>query len=190
MDLAQEAEWAQKAQKGDASAFGQIVMRYQRPVYSLCARHLDGAEAEDAAQETFVRAFVHIKAFDSGRPLLPWLLTIARHLSLDRLRKRRPDFDSETIEASVDLDHADAEQNAATHEALHSVDQVLAKLPAPQREALILFHVEGLAYRDIAATLDVPLGTVMTWLHRGRAILRQALTDGPATARIHSGVSP
>jgi len=190
MDPGQEAIWARAAREGDAAAFEQIVLRFQGPVYRLCARHLRGPEAEDAAQETFVRAFVNIKSFEPDRPLLPWLLTIARNLSLDRLRRRRPEADSETVERAENVDHTDAEQSAMNQEQMRSLEAALGELPERQREAIVMFHLEGVAYNDIAAALGVPIGTVMTWLHRGRAMLREVMTRGAPTVRREQGVSP
>lgn len=188
-----EIELATSARAGDEAAFAKIVVRYQRPVYALCVRYLRGADAEDAAQETFVRAFVHLGDFDPTRPLLPWLLTIARRLCIDRLRKHKAAPDSELAARAVDDSTPSAEAQASTHEQLALLAQVIKDLPEGQREALTLFHVEGMAYKDIATTLDVPIGTVMTWLHRGRSQLRAAIESGgpsPLRPRVGHGVSP
>jgi RNA polymerase sigma-70 factor (ECF subfamily) len=190
MEMSQEVVWAKAAAEGNAEAFGRIVQRFQNPVFRLCSRYLRGHEAEDLAQETFVRAFTHIKSFALDRPLLPWLLTIARNLSLDRLRKHRPEHNTEVVEAAADADHGDPEQATANREQIRFLQAALKELPEPQREAIVLFHLEGLAYADIAAALGVPIGTVMTWLHRGRAILRDALQPAPSMARARTEVSP
>ena len=190
MEMSQEARWAIAARQGDETAFAKIVQCFQAPVYRLCARHLHGPEADDVAQETFVRAFVNMKRFAPDRPLLPWLLTIARNLALDRLRRRYPEPDSMVVDKAADTDHASAETCAASREQMRALEQALAKLPEPQREVIVLFHLEGLAYRDIAISLGVPIGTVMTWLHRGRAVLRQALLSERLASRTDKGVSP
>jgi RNA polymerase sigma-70 factor, ECF subfamily len=187
----QEAIWARAACHGDAVAFERIVMRFQRPVYGLCSRYLRGPDAEDAAQETFVRAFLHMSDFDPDRPLLPWLVTIARRLCLDRLRKNRPEADSEAVEASFDPEQVSAEQTAATREQMSQLQNALQTLPPEQREALVLFHLEGMAYQEIAKALDAPVGTVMTWLHRGRAQLKTVMQQsGMHLAGKASGVAP
>jgi len=173
-----EAELARKAHAGDSRAFGELVLRYQRPVFALCARYLRGADAEDAAQECFVKAFVHLSEFDPSRPLLPWLLTIARRLCVDRLRKHKAEPDSDKAARAIDDGTPTAEAEASAKEQLTLLSRALAALPEGQREALTLFHLEGLPYKEIAGTLGVPLGTVMTWLHRGRAELKAALERG------------
>ncbi len=85
-----EAQWLNLAQKGDPQAFSQLVETYQRPVYNLCYRMLGTAEdAEDASQETFLRAYKSMKRYDNSRPFSTWLLSIAAHYCIDQIRKRR-----------------------------------------------------------------------------------------------------
>jgi RNA polymerase sigma-70 factor, ECF subfamily len=170
-----EAQLAARAQAGDEAAFTALVRLYQGPVRSLCRRILGDAEGDDAAQETFVRAFTHLGDFDPSRPLAPWLLTIARRLCLDKRRRAAvragPELDAErTSDPGPSL-----ESTAAARHDLAVVGAALRELPEPQQEALVLFHVEGLAYKEIAGVLSVPIGTVMTWLHRGRAALKARL---------------
>lgn len=169
-----ETTLIQAAQGGDEKAFAELVKRYQRPVYALCNRYLRGSEAEDVAQETFVKAFLHVREIDSARPILPWLYTVARNLCLDRLRRRKfeanvePSPNTASAEPSVD----DA---VAGRIDLERLKTAFAALPEGPREALALFHLEGMAYQDIATTLEVPIGTVMTWIFRGRKELKKAL---------------
>lgn len=162
--------------RGDEAAFTAVVERYQGPVYRLYRRFLVEADAEDAAQETFVRAFVHRADYEAGRPVLPWLLAIARRLCIDRLRRAGRE---QLLDAGEDADWADpgadALEQAATRETCERLAAGLQTLPEGQREALVLFHAESLSYRDVARALGVPQGTVMTWLHRGRARLRVLL---------------
>jgi len=172
-----EAELARQAREGDEPAFTLLVERYQGPVYGLCCRYLRGADAEDAAQDTFVRAFVHIRSFDPERPLRPWLLAIARRVCLDRLRKKAPTPEEEIERLAPPDPRPDAEQNMAAREELIRLQRALRALPEGQREAVALFHLHDMPYREIAKQLDVPIGTVMTWLHRGRAQLREILSE-------------
>jgi RNA polymerase sigma-70 factor (ECF subfamily) len=167
---------AERAQGGDGEAFAEIVRSFHGAVYRLCWRYLRGEEAEDATQETFMRAFVHRQRFDPTRPLQPWLLTIAKRLCLDRMRKKRPVLSDrpegpEAVESSPD-----AEQMADTRQRLGRLQKALEELPENQREAVSLYHLEGLSYQQIAESLEVPLGTIMTWLHRGRSRLKKELT--------------
>ena len=135
-------------------------------------------EAEDLAQDTFIRAFVHFERFDPGRPLLPWLIAIARRLCLDLLRRRkvmaRADAMAELVQPAPS-----PEREASLRDELSRLERALAGLDEGPREAIVLFHIEAMSYRDIAAALEVPIGTVMTWLHRGRGELKRALSDAP-----------
>jgi RNA polymerase sigma-70 factor (ECF subfamily) len=176
-DLAErESVLAERAFAGDARAFEAIVLRYQRPVLGLARRHLCRApDAEDAAQEAFVRCFVHRDRFDPARPLLPWLLAVTRHVCLDRLRReRREPLLDESAEACA-VERATAEDALSDRERLERLARSLEALPEGQREAVAMFHLDGLGYREIAEALDVPIGTVMTWLHRGRERLKSAV---------------
>lgn len=177
-DTGQEEQLlARRARGGDAAAFSELVARYQKPVFVLCWRYLRGVDAEDVAQETFVKAFVNMPQFDPTRPLLPWLMTIARRLCLDRLKKRTPELDPDIEQAG---EQALAERVVASRQALGRVQKALAGLPDGPRTAVVMYHFEGMAYRDIAASLNVPQGTVMTWLHRARAKLKASLEPPPA----------
>jgi RNA polymerase sigma-70 factor (ECF subfamily) len=172
----EESILVHRACAGDRQAFARLVERFQRPVFNLCYRYLPGPDAEDLAQETFVRAFVGRERFDPERPFLPWLLVIARHLCIDRLRARRlaPGSDGEVAALPDRL--PSAEEAAAGRQELRLLARGLRELPEGQREAVALYHFEGLSYREMAESLDVPVGTVMTWLHRGRSRLRELLT--------------
>ena len=185
-DRRAELDLARRAHRGDAAAFDELVRRFHRPVLRFCWRLLRSAtgfalgspDAEDLAQETFVRAFVHFERFDPERPMLPWLVAIARRLCLDLLRRRKVSTRVESMPVSDALTPS-PEGEAAFREQLSRLDRALADLAEGPREAIILFHIEEMPYRDIAAALEVPMGTVMTWLHRGRAQLRRALEGAP-----------
>jgi len=173
-----ELALARRARHGDAAAFDELVRRFHRPVHRFCWRLLRSADAEDLAQDTFVRAFVHFERFDPERPVLPWLIAIARRLCLDLLRRRKVMASAETILVTgPPAPGPDGE--ASMREQLSRLDRALADLADGPREAIILFHIEDMSYRDIAAALEVPMGTVMTWLHRGRAQLKRALEGAP-----------
>jgi RNA polymerase sigma-70 factor (ECF subfamily) len=173
--LLEERRLARRAVQGDESAFAEIVRRHQGAVFRMCLRYVSRTDAEDLAQETFLRAFLHRERFDPERPLAPWLLTIARRLSIDRIRKKREVHGEAVEEAPSANPGADAEAGVYTRERLVLLQEALGALAEGPREAISLYHLEGMAYRDIAAALDVPMGTVMTWLHRGRAELRKLL---------------
>ena len=141
-------------------------------------------EARDAAQEAFTRAFASLESYDLEQAFAPWVLRIARNHCLDLLRRRIPararvelDADDEDgppreLPDTTSERADDAIEKAQTREAL---EKAVAALPPNYREVVHLFHVEQLSYKEIASTMGIPLGTVMTWLHRARAQLRNLL---------------
>ena len=167
----EEKRLAVSACAGDTDAFSQLTALYGRAIYNLSLRYLPRSEAEDIAQETFIRAFVHLSSFDPERPILPWLITIARRLCIDTLRKNKPDLDEDVENAQES--GPDAECQVSTKQEFRLLKQGLDSLPEGPRETIFLYHFEGLSYTDIAHALQVPQGTVMTWLYRGRSRLRE-----------------
>jgi RNA polymerase sigma-70 factor (ECF subfamily) len=180
-----DASLAIAASRGDRQAFARLVEENKRSVYGLCVRLLsDPEEARDAAQEAFTRAYASIEGYDLDQPFAPWVLRIARNLCLDILRRRIPararvelDADDEDGPPRELADGSseradDAIQRVQTRLAL---EKAVAALPPNYREVVHLFHVEQLSYKEIAATMGIPMGTVMTWLHRARAQLRTLL---------------
>jgi len=169
---------------GDKSAFGELVTRYERVVFSFCLRYLaDPEDAREAFQETFLRVYVHLNRFTFGRRVLPWVLTIARNQCLDRLRKkrRRPE---ESLEGWID-DHGTEPQAAGTaraaaspgeaeprrlagqHETEERIRAAIRNLPRPQREVVILRHHSGLSFGEIAETVGCSVGTAKSRFHYG-----------------------
>jgi RNA polymerase sigma-70 factor (ECF subfamily) len=183
---ATEAALARASAAGDRSAFARLVERTKRPVYGLCLRLLgDSEEARDAAQESFVRAWTALSTFDSTHPFAPWVLRIARNHCIDVVRRRIPASRKVELDAVGEDDRkvelpdpeaAPADQSLERAQLRSTLDQAVQRLPERYREVIHLFHVEQLSYKEIATTLDVPMGTVMTWLHRARAQLREQLT--------------
>jgi RNA polymerase sigma-70 factor (ECF subfamily) len=182
-----EVALARAAAAGDRNAFSRLVDLSKRPVYGLCSRLLqDPEEARDAAQESFVRAWTALATFDAAHPFTPWVLRIARNHCIDLIRRRLPaarkvELDRERDDGGT-LDLPDpaapqADEAIARAELSASLDRAVSALPERYREVIHLFHVEQLSYKQIASTLEVPIGTVMTWLHRARAQLRQELTQ-------------
>lgn len=183
-----DAALARAAAKGDKVAFGKLVDLHKRAVFGLCVRLLrDPEEARDAAQEAFVRAYGAVATYDAAQPFAPWLLRIARNHCLDVLRRRVPvgaqvQLDAEPEDGAPARELADSEAPAADTlleraQTRTALEAAVAGLPPNYREVVHLFHVEHLSYKEIAATLDVPIGTVMTWLHRARGRLRVALSE-------------
>jgi RNA polymerase sigma-70 factor, ECF subfamily len=186
---ADEAEWAKAAASGDRAAFGRLVEKHKASVYGLCYRLVGTSdEARDAAQEAFVRAYTSIKDFDARQPFAAWVLRIARNHCIDLLRRRRPtlalvpETRGEDLDPGVAPEPADrfaigGEQALQEREAQRDLDRAIASLPPRYREVIALFHVQHKSYAEIAAALGVPMGTVMTWLHRARKELKEKLAE-------------
>jgi RNA polymerase sigma-70 factor, ECF subfamily len=187
---ADEVEWARAAAGGDKAAFARLVEKHKQSVHGLCFRLLGaGEEARDAAQEAFVRAYTGIGDFDSRQPFAAWVLRIARNHCIDLLRRRRPmlalssenrgDDGPEAGIAPELQDHfaVSGEQRVQEEEAQRDLDRAVAALPPRYREVIALFHIQHRSYAEIAEALGVPMGTVMTWLHRARKELKAQLSE-------------
>jgi RNA polymerase sigma-70 factor (ECF subfamily) len=151
---------------GDQSALRAFVGRYQNNVFGLCYRMLGRHhDAEDAAQETFIRALRSLQRVDPNRDIEPWLLAIAGNCCRTRLaqRKRRPEGSS----LLMDVGDASVEEEAGRNLA-EEVQHGLAGLREEHRQAFLLFHEQQLSYEEIANALNVPMGTIKTWVHRAR----------------------
>ena len=184
-----EAEWARDAAAGDKASFARLVERHKTSVFGLCYRLVGTTEeARDAAQEAFVRAYTSIRAFDARQPFGAWVLRIARNHCIDLLRRRRPmlalvpEGRGEDPEPGVLPEPADhfamgGEQAVQEIEAQRDLDSAVASLPPRYREVIALFHIQHKSYAEIAEALNVPMGTVMTWLHRARKELKSKLAE-------------
>jgi RNA polymerase sigma factor (sigma-70 family) len=147
----------------------------------------DHPDVEDCTHETLRRALEGHDRLRDGQPLRPWVLGIARHVAIDARRRRRrervldtPSSEDDEAESLVDriADPGPApDERADSTERARRVSAALAGLAAPQREAMLLFHVEGVAYQEISQRLGVPIGTIATWLSRGRRSLADALAE-------------
>jgi RNA polymerase sigma-70 factor (ECF subfamily) len=178
---------AERCLAGDQTAMLALVDRFQGQVFGLCYRMLGHRQdAEDTAQESFVRALRSLANWDQDRPFLPWLLAIAGNRCRTFLARRmqRPAA-SPIVEHLPDREHLAEPANNLAEELTLALDQ----LRKEYRQAFLLFHQQELSYADIAAALDCPLGTVKTWVHRARQeiidILRKrgALAEAPHALR-------
>ncbi len=160
---------------GDQSAMLELVDRYKQRVFALCFRMLgQRQDAEDAAQETFVRLLKNLARWDQARDFEPWLFTIAANRCRTMLaaRKRRPT--PQSLVAPI----ADQTPSLAPARQLsEEVDLALMRLRREYRQAFVLFHDQELSYEEISVALDRPLGTVKTWIHRARTELIRILRD-------------
>lgn len=185
-----ESEWLILAQDGDDSAFTQLVERYQNPVYNLCYRMLgDPQEAEDAAQESFWRAYQAIRRYDRSRPFATWLLSITAHYCIDLQRKRRlPTMEIEDWMEEVLPDHTpDPERMTGEKEEKERIQKMLAELNPQDRAAIVLRYWYEFSEEEISQSLQLSVSAVKSRLHRARlkfAALYQAEASIPSE-RIH-----
>lgn len=177
--------------RSDERAARELVDRFQRPVFSLVYRMVRDRElAEDLTQEVFVRTFNNLRRYDRSYKFSSWLFKIAYNLTVDHLRKRR----LKTISIHGSPDAVTPERQEATSVALESdaeapdavaeskelagyLEEAIGQLRPEYRTAILLRHVEGRAYDEISDIMDVPLGTVKTYIFRARRELRELLGD-------------
>lgn len=176
---------ALEARHGSERAFRELVLRWQRPVYSLIVRRVrDRAEAEDLTQETFLKAHRALSRYDPERRFSSWLLRIAHNAAIDALRKRhlptvpleRPAEEEGRHEIEIaDESRPSPEERAVGRQLGNAFRAAVAELRAEHREALLLRFEEQLSYEEIAELLDLPLGTVKTFIFRARQELAKRL---------------
>ena len=178
-DARTDAELATLAGGGDRAAAGALIQRYHLPIRRFLLK-LTGREdlADDLAQETFVRLLRHAHRYDARYPMRTWLLTIARRLSINRGRAdgRAAMMDDWHWCASADPSPQERAAEAEERGLLRrQLDAAIARLTDAQREAILLFHQQGLSVQQAAEVMNLPVGTVKSHLHRARAAMRQML---------------
>ena len=177
------------ARQGREAAYRELIGRYQRPVFSLIYRLVrDREKSEDLAQETFIKVLNALDRYDPSFKFSSWIFKIAHNTSLDHLRKKEPQTLS--LEGSPHAETASEQESsviqalsteetpedyAASRELGATLDVAIGKLRPEYRTAIILCHVEGRPYEEIAETMGVPLGTVKTYIHRARNALKKEL---------------
>lgn len=179
------------ARQGVEPAFRELVRRYERPVFSLLYRMVrDRALAEDLAQETFVKVLNGIRSYRPEYKFSSWIFKIANNAAIDHLRRKSLDtlsLDGSPLAATQDERDATAVQvgsslespldEVAARELGSAIERAIARLRPEYRACILLRHVEGYSYEEIAQTLELPLGTVKTYIHRARNELRGYLED-------------
>jgi RNA polymerase sigma-70 factor (ECF subfamily) len=177
------------ARTGSEKAYRELLDRYQRPVFSLVYRMVrDREQAEDIAQETFVKVFNHLEGFNPKYKFSSWIFKIASNLSIDHLRKKQPETISldgsrhattaeETESSRIQVESRDEnpEEFLESRELGAEIEKAIGALRPEYRTAIVLRHVEGRPYEEIAEIMDIPLGTVKTYIHRARSELRGTL---------------
>lgn len=191
MDYAsvEDRKLAEMAAEGREAAYRELLSRYERPVYSLILRMVgDAALAEDLAQEAFVKAFNAIDRYDPSYKFSSWIFKIANNRAIDHLRKK--EVETVSIEGSPNATNPEEEEEsrimlesreespekyAESRELGGHIERAIEKLKPEYRSVILLRHVEGHSYDEIADILELPLGTVKTYIHRARARLKEEL---------------
>jgi RNA polymerase sigma-70 factor (ECF subfamily) len=182
-----ELAWITRAQTGDRQAFDELVRRHRagvvNVVYRMCG---EPGLSEEAAQEAFLRAWQNLGRYNPRRSAVPsaafrnWVYRIALNVALDALRRERP---ADPLEAEHLADYAEtSEAYVERRQQATQVRQAVLNLPPASRSVLVLREYEALSYQEIAETLDIPLGTVMSRLNYARGQLRRALSPQPEAA--------
>lgn len=182
-----------EAQQGDEQAFARLVEQYQVPVFNLCYRMLGEPEsAEDAAQESFLRVYRNLSRYDRQRPFATWLLSIAAHYCIDRLRRRK--FSIVSIDAERDDDEhptefpdtnaPNPEQEAVRREEQDALHGVLQQLDPTDRAAVILRYWYDFSEIEISQSLSLTVSAVKSRLHRARKEIARRLQANPPETRV------
>jgi RNA polymerase sigma-70 factor (ECF subfamily) len=177
------------ARGGEEAAYRELVRRYERPLFSLLYRMVRDRElAEDLAQETFVKALNAIESYRPEFKFSSWIFKIANNAAIDHLRRR--ELDTLSLEGSPHAETPEAVEATAlqigdrqespleeveARELGGEIEAAIARLRPEYRSCILLRHVEGRAYEEIAEILGLPLGTVKTYIHRARNELRREL---------------
>ena len=175
-----------EARAGRQAAYRELVRRYERPIFSLIYRMVRNREqAEDLSQETFVKALNAIESYRPEYKFSSWIFKIANNAAIDHLRRR--DLDTLSLDGSPNATTADEIEATAlqvgdraqgplaeleSRELGSAIEEAIGRLRPEYRSCILLRHVEGMAYEEIAQLLDLPLGTVKTYIHRARNELR------------------
>lgn len=178
------------ARAGQEAAYRELIRRYERPLFSLLFRMVRDRElAEDLAQETFIKALNAIESYRPEFKFSSWIFKIANNAAIDHLRRR--ELDTLSLEGSPHAETPEAVEATAlqigdrqespldeveARELGGQIEAAIAQLRPEYRSCILLRHVEGRPYEEIAQLLNLPLGTVKTYIHRARNELRQALS--------------
>ncbi len=187
----EELRWVEAAIAGDQGAFAQLVDRYKGPVYSLAYRMLgNSGDAEDAAQEIFVRAYTKLATFDRSRRFSTWLLSIGSNYCIDVLRRRRATIvDLDDVAFAVPDQAPGPERSAVDQEQRRAIARAVQRLPETYRLVTVLRYYHDLSYEEIERTTGLSEATIKTRLFRARRQLEELLEQEgalPWTAEPHT----
>lgn len=185
----EEMTWITQAQLGNEEAFTCLVEHYQTPVFNMCFRMLGEAEAaEDAAQESFLRAYQNLGMYDLQRPFATWLLSIAAHYCIDKLRRKRfnvfsLDQEREDDDRPIEIPDPTAqnpEQESIRKEEQEVIQKMLRKLDHTDRAAVILRYWYDFSEVEIAGSLNLTVSAVKSRLHRARRSMAKLMMNNPS----------
>lgn len=172
----EERQLVQRSAAGDQDAFRQLVQRHHRRVFNIAYRALgDAGLAEDVAQEVFVKIYRHLPGYRHEKPFVHWLHRIAANAVTDAARRSHSVLSLDALEQAPAGQQADPQDVASQREIQRAVRRAIANLPSHYRDAVALQLFHDLSYEDIAAVLDIPIGTVMSRLNAAKRLLRDRL---------------
>jgi RNA polymerase sigma-70 factor (ECF subfamily) len=171
-----ETTFIRMAQNGDRNAFGELVLRYAHGVQHVIYRMCGNAQiAEDAAQETFIRAWLNLSSFRPQASLRNWLYRIAVNTAIDMLRKEKHILPGAVEDFFLMDERPGPEALFLNREQIALVKRTILSLPEASRAVLVLREYEGLSYQEISEVLEIPVGTVMSRLNYARNLLKEKL---------------
>lgn len=173
-----EDKIVQRAQRGDAAAFEQLVTAYRDRVYRLALRLCgNGADADEAAQEAFLAAWKGLPNFRGESKFSTWLYQLVNHAAIDLLRREKRHAAGDMEEVDAPDSAPSPQQQAERNEQRQAVRDAVLQLPPEQRQVVVLRFMEELSYEEIGAALHLPVGTVKSRLNRAKAALREILSQ-------------
>lgn len=176
LETLSDQELIEKVLSGQDAHYSQLVKRYQRAIYSTAARYLRyHAAADEVSQETFIKAYFSLKTYNNQYRFYTWLVRITINLCHDAVKKQQRYVALEENQQLTDSD--DPLENAIQNDSCLRIRNEIDGLPNDQREVILLRADKELSYQEIAQALDLPVGTVMSRLHRGRKTLMEKLKD-------------
>jgi RNA polymerase sigma-70 factor (ECF subfamily) len=190
-----DEELMQRLRQGQTQVFGTLVRRYERELYGYLRRYLgDESLAEDVFQNTFLQVHLKCKQYELGRPVRPWLYTIATHQAIDAMRRNQrhqtlrleePNAvqnDGERVELLqlVECREGSPMDTVAASERREQIRATVDALPDLLRQVLVLAYYQGMKYREIAEILDIPVGTVKSRLHAALSKLQESWASLPS----------
>jgi len=182
----EDRELIARCQSGSREAFDQLIDRYQRRIYTFAYRLTGNPDdAADVAADTFVRLYSSIGSFRGDSSFVTWLYRVVTNIFLDSRKRQRNrttlsldtvvQHDDCVVPRQIEDNSPSPQQLAETRDRSAALQSAIASLPEYQRVMIVLYHVDGLAYEEIAEALDLPIGTVKSRLNRARLALRQLL---------------